>query len=283
MFIETYGWQGALLIFAGILLHGSLFGLMIHVFGRHNGARTEIKENSINQTREIIGRHKVFIPKDEFRTDLFGSITLTIKPPQNHKGIPEENSLIKSDKDNVECLNCHNEVINISTEDLDELEDLKLADSKSEGTDDTCFAEQSTDNKIRPNGTLDKVLAVIRQVVPYKVLSDRPTLIFLISAHVRSFGFFVPFMLLPDLAVGRDVTLESAAWLASGMGISGAISRVFLGWIGDFPSVDRLYLYIFCILGSGILSAVCPSFYLYWLLMIYACVFGSLMGKYRQN
>ena len=90
-------------------------------------------------------------------------------------------------------------------------------------------------------------------------------------------------MLLPDLAVERNITLKKAAWLASGTGISGAISRVLLGWIADFPSVDRLYLYILCLLGSGILSAVCPSFYAYWLLMVYACLFGSLMGMYLNS
>ena len=126
--------------------------------------------------------------------------------------------------------------------------------------------------------TFDKFLIVVHQIIPYRIFRHRPTCIVLISSHIRSFGFFVPFMLLPDLAVERGISIDMAAWLASGAGIAGAVSRVVLGWIGGLCYVDRLYLYISCLLLGGVLTAVCPLLKLYSMLMVYACIFGWLMG-----
>ena len=264
---------------AGILLHGSLIGLVIHAFGQHINNVTESKghdDADVKRAREILDEsYTYFIPKGEFSIDSFGSVILKIEAPLNCKY--EHSTCTKNGVKEIANFNCCNDVTDASTQEIHKLKGLKLSDINSEETEKTAI--QSANANVR-KGTLDKILEAIQLVVPYKVLSDRPTFIFILSAHVRSFGFFVPFMLLPDLAVGRNVTLEKAAWLASGMGISGAISRVLFGWIADFPSIDRLYFYIFCLLGSGILSAICPSFYVYWLLMVYACIFGSLMGKF---
>ena len=278
--IQSYGWQGALLIMAGILLNGSVLGLVIHVFGHRTDDSSErkINERSKDKHMKVMSDESSdetrtsLIPNDEFSIDNFGSVTLTIKPTQTFE---QSVCTMKTFKENTNHFESQQGLSDGSLEDQDKVD---YPHAPTEETENTCAAMQNGNDKSVQSGTLDKVLEVIQQFFPYKVLKDRSTFIFLLSAHVRSFGFFVPFVLLPDLAVERDITLENAAWLASGMGISGAISRVLLGWIADFPSVDRLYLYVLCLLGSGILSAVCPSFYAYWLLIVYACLFGSLMG-----
>ena len=61
--IQSYGWQGALLIMAGILLHGSLIGLVIHAFGQHINIIliSEFYSNNKNTSMTIIFINKVFL------------------------------------------------------------------------------------------------------------------------------------------------------------------------------------------------------------------------------
>ena len=262
--IESYGWRGALLILAGILMHGALFGLVMHTLERpyHEANTKNIKSSTgkCEKERKRANEDKPFIPiKDGCQENSVSIVKQTVETlPKD-----EEKCLLKDYLDKANA--------NFDKENQDRIE--RPSYLISDTTEDI-----QTVNKIPSESNFDKFLTVVHQIIPYKIFKHRPTCILLISSHVRSFGFFVPFMLLPDLAVGKGISVDWAAWLASGMGISGAVSRVLLGWIGGFPSVDRLYLYIFCLLVGGVLTAVCPLLTLYGLLMMYACIFGFLMG-----
>ena len=266
--IESYGWRGAMLIFAGILLHGALFGLCIYSLNQHKN-----KHNRESLTRwvekmeneeERIDEVKPFIPiHNAFEMEKIETVKQTTDSTSEHKETCEINYPL----DNKITVPSNDETLH-KTEKFHSTNLMVVTSS---------VQQVSNDNQ-RSTSKTDKFLEILHQIIPYKVFTHRPTCIILTASHVRSFGFFVPFMLLPDLALGKGIIIDDAAWLASGIGISGAVSRVVLGWVGGFPSVNRLYLYISCIVIGGILTAICPLLTVYWMLMIYACVYGWLMG-----
>ena len=273
-FIKSYGWRGALLIMTGIVLHGALFGLVIHTFGRpsrgYSAGSKRYNTHDRKGVKDVNGEVKPFIDKHRFHIDSLGSVTLFVKPTPAHNDDFEENCHIKSV--------CDNNIIKGSEEKQAKYEDLSSDYFQAELTNGTSVVNQVTDNETVPKGKLAKLLAIVHQIFPYKVFGHFATSIFVVAAGIRAFGFFVPFLLLADFAVDKGVTVEGAAWLASAVGISGAVSRIFLGWIGDFPCVDRLYLYILCLIVGGVFSAISPSFSSYGLLMVYACIYGITMG-----
>ena len=266
--IESYGWRGAMLIFAGILLHGALFGLGIYSLNQHKNKhnresltmwveKMEIEEERIDEVKAFIPIHNAC------EMEKFEIFKQTTDTTSEHK----ETCEIKYTLDNKINVSSNDETLH-KTENPDSTNLIEVTSSVQQVSNDTP----------RPTSKTDKFLEILHQIIPYKVFTHRPTCIILTASHVRSFGFFVPFMLLPDLAIGKGIIIDDAAWLASGIGISGAVSRVVLGWVGGFPSVNRLYLYISCIVIGGILTAICPFLTVYWMLMIYACVYGWLMG-----
>ena len=284
--IETYGWRGALLIMTGVVLHGAVFGLVIYAVRRSDRALADRKcntERNGKALKDAYDEDQPFITNKpeyhRFHLDSFGSVTLFVKPPSQHKDGLQENGLIaklcyskgigKSDAN-------HLKISNEENSKYDNLTDSEYF--QPDLTNGTHVTNNVSDNTSKSEGKLSKVLAIFHQIFPYTVFGHLPTSIFVIAAGIRAFGFFVPFLLLADFAVDKGVTVEGAAWLASALGISGAISRVVLGWIGDFPCVDRLYLYILCLVVGGVFSAISPYFSSYGLLMLYACIYGITMG-----
>ena len=300
---------------SAIVLHGLLIAMVINVIGVHDEPeRTEEVDTKLVSCEQT----KLMISGDRFYVDSFGSMTLKIEQPQNKHVVHDEpkrtegldNTQASWDQTKLmsSCDRFYVDSFGSTTLKIEQLQTQNKHDviqngnghmntyihnksdlNREEHTNcDNCGVSDEI-NSIEinsqvgfrtPEGKKRKgCLSILNTVFPYRVLCDRRLCIFLISALIRAFGFFTPFMLLPDLAVEDQINIEKAAWLASAMGISGAVSRVLLGWIADFRHVDRLYLYIFCLLGSGILSAVAPSLQLYGLLMFYASVFGCLMGK----
>ena len=256
------------------MLHGILFALLINVWRRKDIPITKEEEEKKPFNYE---QTDTCISKNIFYMDSLGSITL-VDDAQSKQYTSDENDVIKH------CFNktFENDVIVNSSFDSE-------LQQNCQGETDNMYDERKQDvtvEKLRTNletqhkRRLHKHLSmIINQVLPCRVLKDCRTFMFLIAALIRSFGFFVPFVLLPDLAVENGIDIERAAWLASAMGISGRVCRILAGMIADFQSVDRLYLYMICLLGSGVLSAVCPSFQSFGLLMVYAIIFSSLMGK----
>ena len=275
---------------SALVFHGTLFGFIIYTM-RQKRKTYVIKETIGKEVdREII---TPMISKDMFYMDSFGSMTLEIDQSKDRNfscnNISErlakrsdislqEKSLLQS------CMeNC------VHSNGVGNFRDIREDNTMDSGNGvipdtakhiETDLEESIPDSRTKHVKKTNRCLTFINSIFPYKVLYDRRLCIFLASAFLRSYGFFTPFVLLPDLAVEKQINIEDAAWLASAMGIFGAISRVLLGWIADFRHVDRMYLYIFCLLGAGVSSAVSTSFQLYGLLMVYACVFGILMGKY---
>ena len=272
--MQAYGWRGAVLILSGILMHAALFGLVIHNLEKpKNETNTEhmtITSGKLKQEQKESDEENPFIAiKVECLAKEFDSVKQSVKTLHVDKDVIEETCLIKEHMDNK---------VNANSEQEKQDRVKEPFELHSDPAEHEHIVDKHSRVKKDYKSTFGKLLTVVDQIIPYRIFRHRTTCILLISSHIRSFGFYVPFMLLPDLAVERGISIDKAAWLVSGAGIAGAVSRVVLGWIGGLRCVDRLYLYILCILIGGVLTAVCPLLKLYSMLLVYACMFGWLMG-----
>ena len=257
------------MLLSAILLHGILFGLLINAFRRkHNPVSTKRETKNYEEAKDLLSKHKVYV-------NWKGSVTLNLHSFET-KTISSDNIVVAFNDTGIkENINA-SKLSNVPKKEQRKHEHFNVADEILQELD----LDNSTVVDAIQNQKQNKCLSILNLLVPYQVLGHRASLIFLLSAFIRSFGFFVPFVLLPDLAVENHISIEKAAWLASAMGISGAVGRILLGWIADFRSIDRIYLYIFVLLGSGILCGICPLLSSYYSLMTYACIFGFLIGKF---
>ena len=273
--IQAYGWRGAVLILSGILMHAALFALIIHTLEKPKNdtntkhVTTPTSGNLKKKQKEPDEEIPFISIKAKCPAKEFDSIKQSVETLHVDKDVIEETCLIKEHMDDK---------ANANFEQVNQDRMKNPFDLHSDPVEHEHIVHKRSCEKKDSECTFGKLLTVVHQIIPYKVFGHRPTCIVLISSHIRSFGFYVPFVLLPDLAVERGISIGKAAWLVSGAGIAGAVSRVVLGWISGLRYVDRLYLYSSCILIGGVLTAVCPLLKLYSMLLVYACMFGWLMG-----
>lgn len=81
----------------------------------------------------------------------------------------------------------------------------------------------------------------------------------------------------------KGIPQGSAAFLISIIGITNTFSRIFCGYIADFPQVDSLFLNNICLVISTIAVAATPFCVTYTHYIIMAVFFGIAIGKIYQK
>uniref|UniRef100_A0A0K8TLS6 Putative monocarboxylate transporter n=1 Tax=Tabanus bromius TaxID=304241 RepID=A0A0K8TLS6_TABBR len=117
------------------------------------------------------------------------------------------------------------------------------------------------------------------EMMDFSLFKDWIFVIYTISNFLTSLGFNVPYVYLKSQA--SDLNLDShASYLLATIGLSNTFSRVILGYISDKAWVNRLLLYIICLIVCGLsvmLSIFCTSFIG---LTTYVTVYGTTIGAY---
>ena len=96
------------------------------------------------------------------------------------------------------------------------------------------------------------MLAVLKEMMNFKLLADPLFLLIGISNAFAMIGFYTPFVYLPNMAIVTGVSVPDASFLVSVMlllfsledffylqviGISNTLGRVLAGWVSDFSWV----------------------------------------------
>ena len=106
------------------------------------------------------------------------------------------------------------------------------------------------------------MLAVLKEMMNFKLLADPLFFLIGISNAFAMIGFYTPFVYLPNMAIVTGVSVADASFLVSVMfaifsleflivydlqviGISNTLGRVLAGWVSDFSWVG---LNICCII-----------------------------------
>ncbi|KAK3105581.1 hypothetical protein FSP39_001009 [Pinctada imbricata] len=113
-----------------------------------------------------------------------------------------------------------------------------------------------------------------------RILSSKKFIIFKISSVFVALGYFIPYVMLPDMVIERGIGKTNAALMITVSGIASILSRIIFGFISDFPFCNRLIVNGISLIILGIATSVCVLFYNQYLFFIYTSLLGLVTGKY---
>ncbi|CAF2861489.1 unnamed protein product [Rotaria sp. Silwood2] len=121
----------------------------------------------------------------------------------------------------------------------------------------------------------------LKAEVGIKFLADGAFLLFTISNFLTSLGFNVPYNFAHDLAKDAHVVEHQREYVIMSIGLSNAIGRIIIGYLGDHKKINRLYLYNSTLILAGIATILAPYCRSNVIPHIaYASVFGFFSGGY---
>ncbi|XP_045199693.2 monocarboxylate transporter 14-like [Mercenaria mercenaria] len=103
---------------------------------------------------------------------------------------------------------------------------------------------------------------------------------FLFCNFTVQLAYTIPFNLLPDQSVEKGISKLDVSWLMSSIGITNTIGRVLLGGLADRKCINRLSMLKIVLLMTGLSTAVSPLFTTFGTKLLYACIYGFLVGGY---
>ena len=103
---------------------------------------------------------------------------------------------------------------------------------------------------------------------------------FVISTSIAAVGFFVPFTVLFDFMVLEGQTKEISSLSLSLAGVGSIISRVLVGFVGDYKCFHRIYYIMFSVSVCGATTIACVHLTYSWQFMVYGLLYGMGSGKF---
>jgi len=104
-----------------------------------------------------------------------------------------------------------------------------------------------------------------------------------VCVRVCTAGLLTAFTFIVDHAMLLGVSTTRAALLLTVLGISSGPSRLLVGWVADWPSVDSVVLYTIALLVAGSSTCTLPSLRSYQLLCGYQVVYGICCGMWTTS
>lgn len=101
---------------------------------------------------------------------------------------------------------------------------------------------------------------------------------FAISNFFTSLGFNAPYIFVNDQAISYGMSKSQADMILQAIGLSNTIGRVVLGFVSDLKIVNRLYLYSTVITLCGIATLIEPFLKTFPLMILYGITFGITSG-----
>merc|ERR1711936_565533 len=125
------------------------------------------------------------------------------------------------------------------------------------------------------------MLAVLKEMMNFKLLADPLFFMIGISYVFGMIGFYTPFVYLPSMAAQyEDISVEDAAFLVSIIGVSNTLGRVLSGWVSDFEWVNSLVVTNLAILLSALCVFILPFCSSYGGFVTVALLFGFFVAAY---
>lgn len=309
--VDEYGWKGAVLIEAGILLNCCVFGLLFRPLTVDSSRKPLAEQQDEIQMMPVNGTHveDAISPVHKNLTHLMDSngsraraqtVSSVISLPREvalmngSSDSPADHSirafssdmwLHKFDEDKPK--NHHLTVSPMARKDAfysGSLLNIPLYRSNPALYNRSILSLAEESDESREGSKCHPLTKCCRQSLHHLTLLKDPIfLLFTISNFLTSLGFCVPYIYLPDLAIQLGIGRSEAAFLISVIGIANTVGRVVFGWLSDLKCVDRLVLYNTVLTLCGISTALCAFCVIYPLLIVYAAAFGMFIGEYSSG
>ncbi|XP_069120627.1 monocarboxylate transporter 12-like isoform X2 [Argopecten irradians] len=136
-----------------------------------------------------------------------------------------------------------------------------------------------TENESHPND-VGKLTNSSLQTAVGKVLKTPSFLIFAVSGFCTAMAYFVPYVMVPELAKTRDVSPTDTALIFTVSGASSILGRVLIGLIIDIAQINRIWTLTIALLIGGIATIGCAFVYDKWLFIAYGVILGVFTGTF---
>lgn len=244
------GWKYAMVMVAGITLHGAVFGALLR----------PLKSNAPRRTQR---------PPPH-------SVAAASPPPPMLKAKEEEAAaaapLRRQDDDES----------GGEQQKLDPVHGARQPGSKSPSVASVPVVVHGSTIDMRSTATLDtKAKRSWLQMTGLYLLSDPLFLIPILANLVAMLGHYIPFFYIVQRSVNMlDIPQSQAAYLLSVIAITNTLGRILMGFLADFKQVNSLLLHNIAIATSGvacILTMVCLNFAS---TAVFAAYFGLCMAAW---
>ncbi|XP_077513555.1 monocarboxylate transporter 12-B-like [Amblyomma americanum] len=297
--VHVYGWQGALLCTAGMVLNCCVFGALLRPLPavvRHERAPPrEINGNAYHATpgrlsscsasRELSlstgtierseprrsARWSALLPTEEEAMSCLHIAGST--PPSPHarsllvrKDIFYSGSLMNLPPEYRGSSSVLSRELSVTSLRTIKSVTVPLSDERSRIQRFLCSSE---------------VEAALREMVNFGLLRSPVFLLFAASNLFTSVGFNVPYVYTKDRAVeDLQVPEETASLLLSCIGLSNTLGRVLLGYLSDKSCVNRLWLYNANLTVCGLATAFSYAARNGVSMAVYCVIFGATSGAF---
>ena len=265
--ITSYGWRGAMIIQAGIVLHLLVLGSLIRPFRLFNGRTV---------THEM---EELVIPMEEntFKMSNQACQTHTISnhnyPMEELHNLNEENRSVKCNTEIEELMDAGNDTI------TNTLRSKPVAINGVTDINGKIHDSKATDIN---HQVLNKGNCTDKSHHRFNYLLTPSFFTFVIAYGTSCSSFIVPLGYLPDTAVRQGLSKPQGAMLVFAVGISSTSARVIFPWIGDFNIKLRHTMYVSSIMLGGLTVMAVQWCNSYTSLIAVSAVYGVWAGKLQR-
>ncbi|XP_066597428.1 monocarboxylate transporter 5 isoform X2 [Prorops nasuta] len=298
--IAIYGWRGAIMVCAGIVLNCIVFGALFRPLEPETLKKDLVKETSKTPALEhnTIFKKKTERPNSvkslnhEYTTVVYcndgssGRMKMALSQPAlitkmgNHHGdsnrafgsggvMSRQDVLYQGSLESIR--NYSNSQILENHEDPEvrirsSMRSLQNVHIHKKSESEQCVEEKSAN--------------VFKEMLDLSLMKDPVFLLFTLSNFCTSIGFNIPYVYLLAQAEERGIEKSVASYLLAVIGVANTVGRIALGYMSDKPWVNRLLVYNMCLTVCGIstaFSTLCGSFGTF---AFYCTVYGFTAGAY---
>ena len=304
--IAKYGYRGALVVMAGINLHGYVIAAIIR------GPNFKIKKESCREVPSNThsnGSYLVRSPDDNSSIEMENverSQVLKIKIDRNidaekhcpaiaevgkHTSNESDDSVSVSKHISLQRNGTLGDVVcrtsGSKTVDGDNMEKSGIGKTKPHLslTRNGCHINKNVDRNMVNNemhrfqGYCKKFGNILGVIIDISLLKIPTFSLFCLAIFLGSVGEILPFYFIPMRVAALGIPKHSTAMLIMYLGIGGAIGRILIGWVADQLWADRKLMYSCSLTVAGCISCIAYFVSDYSALIAYCALFAIASGR----
>lgn len=268
--IKEYGWRGSMLVLAGAVLECIIFGALFRPIEKLKPLEDKKSKQPVTAENGTSGKPKTTTEKLSQSHPLLSRSGYSISSGVSKASTKSKGSMARPD------IFYQRSLQNIRLTDTEMRKESPFG-SKRHYVEDSEREDKMICGCIPWEAQTKKFL---KNMLDVSLFKDPLFLLFLLSNFLTSIGFNIPYVFIVPHAKQIGVTEDWAAYLLSVIGIANTIGRIILGYLSDRTWVNRLYIYIVCLVfcGFGVCGVVLYTDYNYLASMM--ALYGFCIGAY---
>ncbi|XP_035212567.1 monocarboxylate transporter 12-like [Stegodyphus dumicola] len=299
--VRLFGWQGGMLITAGITLNCCIFGAFFRPLKKKNKIRSRVLFSNSSNLPLDSNMKRVF--NETFGNN--GEVCLSTVTAEASVKLPtvtpqvNYNSLHFSFNNQISQLPSSTAKSPISeTNRSSHLHTGFAPRAKGICTVNSHKSKEEVPEEIAKDNTISEQSMVIRlsnclfplvikdtfkEMMNFRLLEDNAFLILTISNFFTNIGLDIPYIYTQDRVIDMKIADEVyASYLLSVTGIASAVSRIIFGYLSDLSCINSMWLYSTILIICGVNTAFSSFCEDYYLMAVYSAIFGGMSGGYNS-